>query len=282
MTPDYQRQSHSHCHRHSSPPSEKGFTLIELVVAMAIFAILTMAGWQVFDNLIKIRERTTIKAEQVNDIQALYEQLTRDFTQVTPRSVTIGSNKESALLIQDNELRLTRTGVIDPLQMGVSPLERVIYSVQQGQLIRQSFNQVDQTGNLIPIKTVMLGDATDWTISAINDTADRASSQTWPVGTEGIISATASEPESPAFVKLPLAVQITLTTHGQPLKWLFPLVKNLPQGIATPNPPNPASGVTPTPQPVPNPAPADNQDPQQANPQNPVAENAAVVTGGKD
>ncbi|WP_410211217.1 type II secretion system minor pseudopilin GspJ [Aquirhabdus sp.] len=287
MFPDYQTQNRRHL-THPAMYFEKGFTLIELIVAMAIFAVLTLAGWQVFENLIQMRERTAIKAEQINGIQATYEQLSRDFTQAIPRSATLGSNKESALLIRDNEFHLTRTGVIDPLQMGVSPLERVIYSVQQGQLIRQSFAQVDQTGNLIPIKTVMLDDVSDWTVSAIDDSADRASTTTWPVGTDGSIP-TSSEPDSQAFIKLPLAVQITLTSHGQQLKWLFPLVKNLPASMqATPNT-NGASAVAQTnPQsdtnanqvPTTNSQPEDNQNSSQATPQNPVADNAVPTTGG--
>ena len=36
-----------------------GFTLVELLVAIAIFAVLSALGWKVFDYLIKIKERNT-------------------------------------------------------------------------------------------------------------------------------------------------------------------------------------------------------------------------------
>ena len=37
--------------------SNHGFTLLELMVAMAIFAMLAVAGWQVFDSVNRARER---------------------------------------------------------------------------------------------------------------------------------------------------------------------------------------------------------------------------------
>jgi len=204
----------------------KGFTLIELVVAMAIFAVLTLSGWQVFNNLIKVRERTTIKAEQIAAIQETYEQLSRDFAQTIPRPAAIGNTVEPAFLLQNNEFHLTKTGVIDPLQQGVSPLERVYYSVEQEQLIRHAVAQVDQDGNLVPTTTVLLNHVTDWTVSAL----DTSTNTTWPINNS--TPATTTGQTAAGDTTLPKAVQITLTVNGRPLRWLFALVNNLPQPTA--------------------------------------------------
>ncbi len=200
-----------------------GFTLIELVVAMAIFAVLTLSGWQVFNNLIKVRERTTIKAEQIAAIQETYEQLSRDFAQTVPRPAATGNTVEPAFLLQNNVFHLTKTGVIDPLQQGVSPLERVYYSVEQEQLIRHAVAQVDQDGNLVPTTTVLLNHVTDWTVSAL----DTSTNTTWPI--DNSTPATNTGQVAAGDITLPKAVQITLTVKGQQLRWLFALVNNLPQ-----------------------------------------------------
>ncbi|MCP5688524.1 prepilin-type N-terminal cleavage/methylation domain-containing protein, partial [Klebsiella pneumoniae] len=34
-----------------------GFTLVELLVAIAIFAVLSLLGWKTFDYLLKVRDR---------------------------------------------------------------------------------------------------------------------------------------------------------------------------------------------------------------------------------
>jgi len=216
-----------------SHDKNKGFTLIELVVAMAIFAVLTLSGWQVFNNLIKVRERTTIKAEKIAAIQETYEQLSRDFAQTIPRPAAIGNTVEPAFLLQNNVFHLTKTGVIDPLQQGVSPLERVYYSVEQEQLIRNAVAQVDQDGNLVPTKTVLLNHVTDWTVSAL----DTSTNTTWPVNNS--TPATTTGQTAAGDTTLPKAVQITLTVNGQPLRWLFALVNNLPQPNTTSDSSNP-------------------------------------------
>jgi general secretion pathway protein J len=206
--------------------NNKGFTLIELVVAMAIFAVLTLSGWQVFNNLIKVRERTTIKAEQISAIQEAYEQLSRDFAQAIPRPAAIGNSVEPAFLLQNNVFHLTKTGVIDPLQQGVSPLERVYYSVEQEQLIRHAVAQVDQDGNLVPTTTVLLNHVTDWTVSAL----DTSTNTTWPINNSTPAPSTGQT--AAGDVTMPKALQITLTVSGHPLRWLFALVNNLPQPTA--------------------------------------------------
>ncbi len=201
----------------------QGFTLIELVVAMAIFAVLTLSGWQVFNNLIKVRERTTIKAEQIALVQEAYEQLSRDFVQAVPRPASIGTSTEPAFLLQNNIFHLTRTGVIDPLQQGVSPMQRVYYTVEHEQLVRYAIAQVDQDGNAVPNKTVLLNNVSNWSVNALSNTS---SSPVWPIDTSN--SAAANQTTPAGDVTLPTAVQITLTANGQPLRWLFALVTNIP------------------------------------------------------
>ena len=36
---------------------KQAFTLVELLVAIAIFAVLSMLGWKVFDYLLKVKDR---------------------------------------------------------------------------------------------------------------------------------------------------------------------------------------------------------------------------------
>lgn len=216
--------------RMASSIKDQGFTLIELVVAMAIFAVLTLSGWQVFNNLIKVRERATVKAEQVSAIQEAYEQLSRDFVQATPRPATIGASTEPAFLLQNNIFHLTRTGLIDPLQQGVSPMQRVYYTVEQEQLVRYAVAQVDQDGNAVPSKTVLLNHVTNWSVNALSNTNN---SPVWPIDTTNTTNSATANQTAPGDVNLPTAVQITLTANGQPLRWLFALVSNIPTTAQT-------------------------------------------------
>jgi general secretion pathway protein J len=61
---------------------QRGFTLLELMVAMAIFAMLAVAGWQVFDSVNRARERAQFNADNLAVLQYAYLQLQQDMGQV--------------------------------------------------------------------------------------------------------------------------------------------------------------------------------------------------------
>ena len=46
-----------------------GFTLVELLVAIAIFAVLSALGWKVFDYLIKVKERNAQHEQKLANLQ---------------------------------------------------------------------------------------------------------------------------------------------------------------------------------------------------------------------
>lgn len=64
--------------------SNHGFTLLELMVAMAIFAMLAVAGWQVFDGVNRARERAQFHADYLAVLQYAYLQLQQDMNQMIP------------------------------------------------------------------------------------------------------------------------------------------------------------------------------------------------------
>lgn len=64
--------------------SNHGFTLLELMVAMAIFAMLAVAGWQVFDGVNRARERAQFHAGNLAVLQYAYLQLQQDMSQMIP------------------------------------------------------------------------------------------------------------------------------------------------------------------------------------------------------
>ena len=68
-------------------PSQRwqhGFTLLELLIAMAIFAMLAVVGWQVFDGLNRAKERAQYHADQLSELQYAYLQIQQDMRQVVP------------------------------------------------------------------------------------------------------------------------------------------------------------------------------------------------------
>lgn len=111
----------------------RGFTLVETLVALAIFALVGAAAWQVLDGVIRSDERTEahyVALRQYNRALALLRQ---DLEQLVPRPVRGADGLSRPQLLVDNEaalpLELTRAGLANPLGLPRSGLQRVAYAV---------------------------------------------------------------------------------------------------------------------------------------------------------
>jgi type II secretion system protein J len=65
----------------------QGFTLIELMVAVFITAIVLSMGYGAVNQALQNREALDVRAERLHDVQNTVRILTQDFTQLTPRPV---------------------------------------------------------------------------------------------------------------------------------------------------------------------------------------------------
>lgn len=74
-----------HCSAAIAPhkKSQQGFTLIELMIALVIFAMLALAGWQIMDSLTKSRERGYQHQKSLSQLDYAYLQLSQDLAQTS-------------------------------------------------------------------------------------------------------------------------------------------------------------------------------------------------------
>ncbi|MFI7969022.1 type II secretion system protein J, partial [Acinetobacter baumannii] len=82
-----------------------------LLVSIAIFAILSLLGWKVFDYLLKVRDRNTQHEVQLFELQDAYQQVLRDTLQIIPLSANQGGQLRPALEIDNQVLRFSKAGV---------------------------------------------------------------------------------------------------------------------------------------------------------------------------
>ncbi|RYE21925.1 MAG: prepilin-type N-terminal cleavage/methylation domain-containing protein, partial [Sphingobacteriaceae bacterium] len=106
---------------------KQAFTLVELLVAIAIFAVLSMLGWKVFDYLLKVKDRNAEHEIHLFELQDAYQQILRDSLQIIPLTANDGRQLQAALVLNDQSLTFSKAGVTDPLKQGLSPYERVEY-----------------------------------------------------------------------------------------------------------------------------------------------------------
>ena len=192
-----------------------GFTLVELLVAIAIFAVLSALGWKVFDYLIKIKERNTQHEQRLGQLQEAYQQVLRDTVQIVPVTANVAGQVQPAVMLQNGQLTFSKTGMTDPLMQGIPPEERVeyIYKADEKKLYRYKYKNLNQNGNDQPETSVLLDSVDQFQIMLLNPNEMAQ----WP-------EVTLSENDVTQAKILPRGLKINLTVNEVSYEWVFSLL----------------------------------------------------------
>lgn len=105
---------------------QTGFTLLEVLVAIAVFAMLSLSAYQVMNGVQRSDEQSRDHSERLKDIQRAMVMMDNDFRQVVARKVRNQGEAVSERIFQSREYLLdsssygilfTRTGWQNPQQM---------------------------------------------------------------------------------------------------------------------------------------------------------------------
>ena len=196
--------------------AKKGFTLVELLVAIAIFAVLSALGWKVFDYLAKVKDRNAMHEANLEQLQESYQQILRDTMQAVPLTANVKGQQQPALVLQNGRFNFSKTGVTDPLQQGISPHERVEYQYRadEKKLYRLKYRNLHQTGNDQPESSVMLDEVEAFEIVVLNP--NELSS--WP-------ESSVDSQQTEQLRMLPKGIKINLTVRDVQYEWIFSLLQ---------------------------------------------------------
>jgi general secretion pathway protein J len=127
-----------------------GFTLIEVLVSLAIFAILAALAYGVLNQTLANSEMLSARMDRLQAIQRTMRILEEDFVQLAPRPVRqeLGDGYDAALLTSFESgfaLELTRAGWRNPLAMPRGTLQRAAYRIEEDRLVRYHWNVLDRT-----------------------------------------------------------------------------------------------------------------------------------------
>ena len=131
-----------------STNSQKGFTLLELLVAMVIFSLMSVMAYGGLSNVITGNEVIASQEKRLKELQRTMMFLERDIRQLVPRPRNTGSGNVLAKafdygLDSDGLVEFTRAGNPNPIGMARSSLQRVRYDLEEKVLIRKSWALVD-------------------------------------------------------------------------------------------------------------------------------------------
>ncbi len=146
-----------------------GFTLIELLIAIAIFAVLSFAAYQILQGVLRSGEISKEHDHNLVEIQRGMLLIERDFVQMVARSSRTGNTDDENLQVLyagkntlDSDyqgIEFNRLGWANPLNLlPRSNILRVGYRVQEGQLQRLYYLHPDTVSGEEPEQQVILHD----------------------------------------------------------------------------------------------------------------------------
>ncbi|MGJ8679588.1 type II secretion system minor pseudopilin GspJ [Paraglaciecola sp.] len=189
-----------------------GFTLIEILVAMAIFSLIGLASAGVVNQVIESDNLSKQRISQLEVLQRAMLTIERDIMQAMPRATRIEGelNKtlmtagENVLESETQGLGFVRAGWHNPqLMLPRSTLQAVGYRLQENQLQRLYGNYVDNVIGYEPKVKVLLSGIEDFQVRFLTKLQNLDDPDTWD--------------EEFASETLPIAISITIvsTTFGE-------------------------------------------------------------------
>jgi len=133
--------------------STQGFTLLEVLIAIAIFAVISMASFSIFETVLNSDTVTKERTDRVNELQRGFLMIERDMLQIARRSIRLnGEAPQEGFLHTDNDsyssteqaIAFVRHGWTNPgLLLPRSDMQSVAYQLNDNTLERVHFNFVD-------------------------------------------------------------------------------------------------------------------------------------------
>ncbi len=130
----------------AQPKAASGFTLLELVVALAVFATLSVMAYGGLSGSLRAGEVLEENARQRADLQRAIRLIEQDFRYPVVRPVRDQyGDPVASLLGTQRSIALTRAGWANPAAAPRSSLQRVEYRWQRGKLTRLQWASLDRS-----------------------------------------------------------------------------------------------------------------------------------------
>jgi general secretion pathway protein J len=161
---------------HRMPGQQQGFTLLELLIASIVFAIMAIMAYGGLQNILTNHEIVEASLKRLRQVQQAVTIINRDFSQIVNRPIRDGYGNLQANLKSDEAtdelVEFTRGGRPNPAGLLRSSLQRVAYRTEDNKLIRSYWKDLDRVPEAEPLEKTLLDKVDKVTIRYLDDNAN--------------------------------------------------------------------------------------------------------------
>lgn len=160
------------------PSSHQGFTLLEVLLALAIFAMFSVGAYAVMQGVMTNNDVAKAKIARLSDIQRAVTLMSRDFQQIVPRPGRTNSENSSLVFQTDKNfansddwgVEFVHAGWLNPgAQLHRSELSKTVYRLDHGTLQRLVYLYPDMDSGIEPEITPLLTGVTSFSLRFYKD-----------------------------------------------------------------------------------------------------------------
>jgi len=116
----------------------RGFTLLELLVAITVLSIVSLIAWRGLDSLVMTRERLEPEADDVRALLTTFGQMERDLAQVSNPKFLGLNVSPITVSVADGAMMLQLARIAPPAPDRPTEVQTVFYRVVDGTLMRHA------------------------------------------------------------------------------------------------------------------------------------------------
>ncbi|MET0051097.1 MAG: type II secretion system minor pseudopilin GspJ [Candidatus Thiodiazotropha sp.] len=205
---------------------QHGFTLLELLIAITIFAIIATFVYSGLKVVLDTEQQTSAYSKRMTQLQLGLNLMQRDIIQIVDRPVrdqhgdsqpSLSSGGFAGILLE-----LTRDGYANPMKLNRSNLQRVGYQLEDETLYRVTWPVLDRAQDTEPNRFKLFNQVTALEIAYFDKELNRQSR--WPPEVRGV--------EADQQPTLPVAIEINLELKDWGnIRRIFPLAKEVPAQV---------------------------------------------------
>ncbi len=192
----------------NSKKTWQGFTLLELLVALVIFAVIGVMAYGGLNTILSARIQTDQHATQLARLQMAFTWLGRDIEQYIERTIRDQyGERQPALKGTTSQLELTRAGWRNPALQQRSSLQRIAYFIEDETLWRSYWRLLDRAQNARPIKMDLINNINEITLRYLDNNFKWH--EHWPITSKTVTLK---------------AIEVTLVVEWGPITRLFKIL----------------------------------------------------------